>query len=139
MTGIDAMLLARRMDRLMRRLNAAFHQRAEPLDTDKVGPLGGMVIMALADLGPTPVSALTAELGRDKSQMTRLIQMLERKGYVVRSSHPEDKRVSVMALTERGEAFTAQMRVILAEVAGDLLGSLSEGERAAFMESLGKI
>ncbi|MEM9855045.1 MAG: MarR family transcriptional regulator [Pseudomonadota bacterium] len=139
MTPQDIQLLARRLDRLMRRLNAALHPRAQAMDKEKVGALGGMVLMELADRGPLPLAVLSAEMGRDKSQMTRLVQMLEGKGHVARSADAKDRRVSLIALTPRGEAFVRDVEMILGEVLEEILSPLGEAERRAFLANLGKL
>lgn len=45
---------------------------------------------------------------RDKGSLTRLIQSMERKGYVVRRTSEEDARMNMVAITDQGrDAFNA--------------------------------
>ncbi|MEM1284315.1 MAG: MarR family transcriptional regulator [Pseudomonadota bacterium] len=138
-TKARAALLAHQMDRLTRRMEAGIHQRAEPVDVDRVGPLGGMALLALQEIEPAPIQGLVAMMRRDKSQMTRLIQMLERKGYVERHACATDGRVSLMRLSDKGRDFVGAMQAIMADVIGDLLKPLDPQEREQLTQMLQKI
>ncbi|MGD1887608.1 MAG: MarR family winged helix-turn-helix transcriptional regulator [Cohaesibacteraceae bacterium] len=138
-TLASATLLAHQMDRFTRRMEAGIHQRAEPVDVDRVGPLGGMALLALHEIEPAPIQSLVAMMRRDKSQMTRLIQMLERKGYVERHACATDGRVSLMRLSDKGRDFVGAMQAIMADVIGDLLKPLDPQEREQLTQMLQKI
>ena len=131
--------LATRIDRLMRRLHAGIHARAPAFDPERVGPLGGMALMAISDDQPISIQALTQHMARDKVQMTRLIQTLERKGFLVRDVSAVDARVSLLTLTGKGEAFVTAIKATLAEVLDEVLGPVSEDERDQLVAILGKV
>lgn len=128
--------LARALDRLMRRVEAGVHLRASAIDADRIGPLGGMVLLTLADLGAVPVQTLVAMSGRDKSQITRLVQMLEGKGAVTRRRSAEDGRISLIALSDKGTRMVADLRRIMASVVDEMLAPLPEAERAALARTI---
>ncbi len=128
--------LARALDRLMRRVEAGVHLRASAIDADRIGPLGGMLLLTLADLGAVPVQTLVATSGRDKSQITRLVQMLEGKGAVTRQRSPEDGRISLIALSQKGVRLVHDLRRIMKEVVDELLAPLPEMDRAALARAL---
>ena len=95
--------------------------------------------MAVADEGSVSIAALTADMGRDKSQMTRLVQMLEGKGLIVRAADPTDRRVSVLSLTPEGRDFVQRIEVVLSETLDDVLAPLSAEERTQFARLVAKL
>ena len=109
--------LAHLLDRLMRRIQAGLHADAVAVDVDRIGPLGGMLLLSLQEIEPAPIQKLVALMGRDKSQMTRLIQMLEGRGYLQRQPSPSDGRVSLLRLTPKGSAFVGEISNLMPEVA----------------------
>ena len=123
--------IAKNMDRLMRRIDAAIHKRAVVLDTDKVGQLGGLVLLAIAELHPVTMQDLVRHVGRDKSQMTRLVQMMEMKGVIARTPSPTDGRVTLLHPTEKGCAFVSTIRALMSEVIDEVLAPLPAKARAA--------
>ena len=128
--------LAFQIDRLMRRIQAGLHPQAMEFDVERVGPFGGMVIMALNEHQPVSVLALGHALGRDKAQMTRTIQMLERKEMVVRETSESDGRVSLIRLTDKGAAFAVEIQRVLTTVLDDVLQPLSNQNRTQFEAAL---
>ena len=135
----SASQIAHQVDRFMRRIEAGIHERAEPVDVDRVGPLGGMALLALQEIEPAPIQKLVLVMRRDKSQITRLVQMLEKKGYVERLACSTDGRVSLLRLSDKGKGFVGTMQAIIADVIGDILEPLGAGEREQFASLLRKI
>jgi len=127
----DSYEIAKNMDRLMRRIDAALHKRAAALDTDKIGQLGGLVLLAIAELHPVTMQDLVRHVGRDKSQMTRLVQMMEMKGVIARTPSPTDGRVTLLHPTEKGCAFVGTIRTLMSEVIDEVLAPLPARDRAA--------
>jgi DNA-binding MarR family transcriptional regulator len=58
--------------------------------------------------GPTRLTALAAAEGISQPAMTQLIQRLERHGLVERLSDPDDRRATLLTVTEVGRALLAQ-------------------------------
>ena len=80
-------------------------------------------------------SFLAVVTERDKGSLTRLIQSLEKKGYIKRTTSKEDNRVNQVELTTKG-------REILAETKPLMMGffsSLQEGISAKEMELATKV
>lgn len=127
------------VDRFMRRIVAGLHSKALQVDTERVGPLGGMVLLTLADIQPAPIHQLVEQVGRDKSQMTRLIKSLEEKGMIERLPCPEDGRVSLLKMTEKGQSFVVSIKEILSSVVDVVLEPISESERRGLIDVLRKI
>ncbi|MEL6436083.1 MAG: MarR family transcriptional regulator [Pseudomonadota bacterium] len=130
--------LARTVDAFMRRLHAGIHAEAIERDKERVGPIGGMVLMAIEEFQPTPIHQLVEHLGRDKSQMTRIIQQLEGKALIRRAPSEQDGRSSVVALTPKGACVVRDLQSIVGEVLNDLLEPLQANERAELLRLLKK-
>jgi MarR family transcriptional regulator, 2-MHQ and catechol-resistance regulon repressor len=78
---------------------------------------------ALARRGGLTLNELAGHLYLDKSTASRVIDALERKGYVERSPHPRDGRAVLLVVTEAGQALYRTIRVdLLAEEKALLAG-----------------
>ncbi|MEO0402610.1 MAG: MarR family transcriptional regulator [Pseudomonadota bacterium] len=131
--------IAKHIDRFMRKFDAATHARATQIDNDKIGQLGGLVLLSIADLHPVSLQELVKALGRDKSQMTRLVQMLELKGVIARKPSPTDGRVSLLHPTEKGCALVAGLRQLMSEVVDEIVAPLPAEERDTLARLLRKL
>lgn len=68
--------------------------------------------LALYFLGqeePMSQSELAEKMGIKGSTVTRLIDRLEREGYVVRQKEPDDRRVTMIVLTDKGSQFREEL------------------------------
>ncbi|MEM9462136.1 MAG: MarR family transcriptional regulator [Myxococcota bacterium] len=131
--------IAEHLERVMRRIDAGLHERVPRIDTERVGPLGSIVLMRLAHIEPAPIQALVTQMGRDSSQMTRAIRSLETKGLVLRQTDPDDRRVRLLSLTAKGRAFVEQTRDIMSELVEEILEPLCARDQerlAALLEKL---
>jgi len=71
---------------------------------------------ALIRRGPITLGEVAAELYLDKSTASRVVDALERKGYVARSPHPQDRRAVLLEPTDSGRTLERTIREsILAE------------------------
>lgn len=64
--------------------------------------------------GPLAMHELTARLSTEKPYTTLVVDDLERRGYVRRSVHPDDRRSKIVTLTPAGVAAAEQAERILA-------------------------
>jgi len=128
-------------------LISMIHDRAGELiraELDRRGPAGlvpshGAILAMLFAHGPLPMNALAQGIGRRKNTVTTLVRKLEDAGFVQRSTDPADSRVTMVALTDRGEAF----RTDFAETSGRLLakvwGDMDQARRRELVVGLEKI
>ena len=137
--AVNSFEIAHQVDRLMRRIEAGLHGKAVVIDTDRVGPFGGMVLLTLAEMEAAPVHRLVGRMGRDKSQMTRAIKTLEAKGMIARHACSDDGRVSLLSLTAKGRSFVQDIGVILSGVIDDILEPLTPQERQSLLQVLKKL
>ena len=123
----------------MRRIHSGLNARADAFDNHQVGPHGGILLLTLSEMEPVPLQDLARRLARDRAQITRAVQSLERKGLIERRALPEDGRVSLLVLTDEGRTTIQTIETALAEVVGEILSPLPEGERVRFKGLLGRI
>ncbi len=132
-------LLALNIDRLMRRIHAELQPRAADFDHHQVGPLGGMLLLTIGERGSVDIQSVVAALGRDKSQISRLIQRFERKGLLTRETSPTDGRVSLLSLTKSGRDQVESIKDVLTVIVDGLFNGLSRDEKAMFAAILERV
>ena len=91
-------------------------------------------VSALATLdrtGPRRITDLAASEGVTQPSVTTLVTTLTKAGYVERRSDPNDKRVVVVAITEKGTAYLRERRAKHTQIVENALGDLSADELAA--------
>ena len=130
---------------LMEQLHAvmfAFRSEMRRAVQESGHSLNGMEVRALlwiaAHAGAT-ARELALHSGRDKAQLTRVIQQLEAAGLLSRAADADDRRVQRLALTAAGEALVASLRRERQAVAARMLGKLSAADRAQLSELLARL
>jgi len=86
---------------------------------------------ALARGGSMTLGALAGELMLDKSTTSRVVETLERKGYLRRTPHPEDARALRIDLTARGRALSTRIEHELVAEERAVIADLDPGVRRA--------
>ena len=123
----------------MRRFHANLHPRAQVVDEEKVGPIGGMILIAISENNPMTAQQIGTLLGRDKSQVSRVVGLLEKKGLIERIADEDDARSSTLHLSEAGTFQVAAFSGVMVETTKDLVGHLSREEVEQFSALLSKI
>lgn len=85
------------------------------------------------------LSDLVSHSGRDKAQLTRLIQGLRQKGLLEARADEADRRSSRLSLTEEGLKVQRSLQRHGARVAEAALAGLSEDERKQLMGMLARV
>ena len=88
--------------------------------------------------GPMRMSELTVRLRTDKPYTTLVVDDLERRGLVVRSVHPDDRRCKIVTNTPAGQEMAELAESILARPPQRLL-ALDQEELALLERVLGKV
>lgn len=104
--------------------------------------LNGMEVRMFLHIARHPgvtASALVAGSGRDKAQVTRLVQQLEQAALVRRETDPCDRRVQRLFLSEEGLQLHGHLQRQRQAVGARLLGKLSAEEQAQLGALLAKI
>jgi DNA-binding MarR family transcriptional regulator len=107
-----------------------------------VPPSGGLSMTAAATLaglerlGPERLTVLAAREGVSQPAMTQLITRLEETGLARREASPDDGRVVLVAITDKGSATLAGRRAVRSERLGAILAELNPGHREALAAAL---
>ena len=81
--------------------------------------------------GPRRITDLAASEGVAQPSMTALVSSLERSGHVSRGSDPNDRRASLVTLTDRGRDYVLHRRATGADSVASVLDDLTQSERDA--------
>ena len=90
-------------------------------------------LMALHGNPGLDQARLAEVIGYDRATIGGVVQRLERKGLLVRTTDPEDRRARHLALTTEGEALRQMLEPLVAQVQERILAALSPHEQATFM------
>ncbi|MFC5752461.1 MarR family winged helix-turn-helix transcriptional regulator [Actinomadura rugatobispora] len=94
---------------------------------------------ALASLrAPVPMRELATMLACDASNVTGIVDGLERRGLVERRPDPRDRRVKQLVLTEEGERRRAALDAHIAKTAGEVF-DLPERDQEALRDLLSRL
>lgn len=91
-------------------------------------------LQALARGGTMTQGTLARELFLDKSTTSRVVETLERKGYVDRRAHPDDARAMQIRLTAKGRALHVRIEERLIDEDRRLIEELTPDVRRAATE-----
>lgn len=98
-----------------------------------------LILKRLARLGPMSATELARSVELDGGAMTRQLDQLERKGYLRRCPHEQDRRALRIELTKEGSALWNQLTDCNEYVLGAAQRSLSETERERLHDYLGRV
>ena len=76
---------------------------------------------------------------RDKSSLARLLSKMEKKKYILRKQHLEDKRVNQVFLTDEGRSVYKQAKVVLKELICSMEKDISQTEKKQLVNILKKV
>jgi DNA-binding MarR family transcriptional regulator len=75
----------------------------------------------------------------EKASAGRLVDRMERKGWVVRRADPADRRIKRIHLTREAERVHARMWIVAQATVDDALADLARGERAQLTRLMGRV
>lgn len=79
------------------------------------------------------------EFSITRSTVTNILQLMERKGYILRESVPQDARLKRLVLTDAGAQANEKVLLSLRQTDAFVEGLLTEEEREEMMRLLGKL
>lgn len=104
-----------------------------------ITPIQFGVLAVLESQGELDQITLAQRLALDASTSGSTLERVEKKGWIVRRVHDEDKRRRLVSLTDEGRALLVALRDDVETVQHRLLDSLDPKERAIFMRLLAKL
>ena len=135
----DNQSLAHELDRVMRKIDAQMHKSMPAVDTGRIGPMGGLLLMQLDAMQPCNIQTLATAMGRDNSQLTRLTRDLEAKGVIKRERSQSDRRATLLSLTDQGATFLREAKAVLNAVVEDVAKDLSKEDSSRLIGLLRKL
>jgi DNA-binding MarR family transcriptional regulator len=131
----DAAALPFLLLRASSRLVDGIQDRMARRGYDDVRPAHGFAFTLIAGGGAT-AGQLAEHLGVTKQAAAQMVQELEAKGYVTRSTDPADRRAKRVVLTARGRACTRAAERAAAEELAPWLDALGPRATAALTRAL---
>jgi DNA-binding MarR family transcriptional regulator len=98
-----------------------------------------LILKRLAMLGPMSATELARSVDLDGGAMTRQLDQLERKGYLRRRPHEQDRRALRIELTDTGDALWQQLTGCNERVLAAAQRSLDETEREQLLGYLERV
>jgi len=104
-----------------------------------VSPGQSHALERLAAHGPMTLNEFAASLFLEKSSASRLVDGLQRKGYVKREVHPDNGRALQVSLTARGRVLFEKIERDLIQERRQVLTGLGPEERRVLIRSIAKL
>jgi DNA-binding MarR family transcriptional regulator len=100
----------------------------------------GIIILAtLHRLGPLRLSDLAADIGLDRSTISRQVAAVVRSGYVQKMEDVADARASLLTLTPRGQAARKKLADAWGDIVIELLADWTPDDQAQLGRLLGRL
>jgi len=101
--------------------------------------LSQIVVLSSVPAMGTTMSSLSFRIGVDNSTLTRLINVLENKGLVQKTSNPEDKRSTIVRLTKLGEENVKMIEFNIKRSSKDVVNTFSSLEKGTLIDIFNKL
>ena len=113
---------------------AKLRQMEVPLTPEQL-----ILIDLLWNQGSMSQQQLADQMQKDKNSVTKLVDALERKGFVVREQNRQDRRSNTLVLTEKAEALKHGAKQKGISILDEMLVGISEEELRSFLVTLHKL
>ena len=129
-----------RMVELLWSFTPAYQRWSESLLVEKgLSPQRLRILSSIHERGPRIMSDLKKELGVTATNVTALVDSLEKDGLVVRRRHPTDRRATVIELSDKVMTQLSPRCTEYKEQVAELFSDLSDNECKAFVKTLEKL
>lgn len=98
-----------------------------------------MLIDLLWNHGEMSQQQLADLMHKDKNSVTKLVDAIERKGFVVRQQNRHDRRSNTLVLTERANQLKPGAKQKGISILDQMLEGINENELRMFLETLRKL
>ena len=98
-----------------------------------------MLIDLLWNHGEMSQQHLADQMQKDKNSVTKLVDAIERKGFVVRQQNLNDRRSNTLVLTEKANQLKPGAKQKGISILGQILEGIDEEELRAFLTTLRKL
>ena len=114
------------------------HDRLSELGFGDIRPAHGFMFKCITPNGATGIE-LAEYLGITKQAVSKMVDYLEKSGYVMRKAHPTDKRGKIIVLTERGWLVVKAKEKILTEIEQRWIENIGAERMQMLKEDLTKL
>jgi DNA-binding MarR family transcriptional regulator len=122
------MIIGKMMGRIAKVLKRRLSEEEITITLEQLG-----LLHAISENKEEVVQQDMADLmNKDKSAILRLIDSLEKKGLVVRTNDPQDRRKNVLVVTQLGESTIAKVFEITTELNKKLVEGISQSDIDTF-------
>lgn len=126
------------LDRTARRVKQ-YAQRKFKLEDFDITVDQWLILKNLSENELVSQAEMAQVLFKDQPTLTRIIDLLAKKGYVERAPHPNDRRSFRLVLTPAGAAKVAELKPKVSEIRQKAWENLNEGDFEEFKRILNKI
>lgn len=98
-----------------------------------------MLIDLLWNQGAMTQQQLADQMQKDKNSVTKLVDAIERKGFVIRQQNADDRRSNILVLTEKAEMLKPGAKQKGISILDHMLDGISEDELHNFLATLRKL
>ncbi|MBU3089802.1 MarR family transcriptional regulator [Clostridium gasigenes] len=114
------------------------HDRLSELGFEDIRPTHGFMFTYINPDGATGIE-LAEYLGITKQAVSKMVDYLEKSGYVMRKTHPTDKRGKIIVLTERGLLVMKAKEEILTDIEQRWIENIGAKQMQMIKEDLMKL
>lgn len=98
-----------------------------------------MLIDLLWNIGPMTQQEVADMMQKDKNSVTKLVDAIEKKGFVVRKQSIQDRRSNILMLTEKAQELKPDAKKKGIDILEEMLTGISEEELHTFLSTLKKL
>ena len=98
-----------------------------------------LLIDLLWNQGPMSQQQLADQMQKDKNSVTKLVDAIERKGFVMRQQNASDRRSNTLVLTEKALELRDHAKQKGISILDEMLEGISEAELRSFLSTLNKL
>ncbi|HSX08282.1 MAG TPA: MarR family transcriptional regulator [Candidatus Saccharimonadales bacterium] len=112
----------------------AKHSLIQLAETHDLAIMQLYTLCTLEDSKPSPMNTISCVLGCDASNVTGIIDRLFKQGYIERQENPQDRRVKMIALTEKGKELKYTLLSKIQQHSSTALGNLNADQKRQLQE-----
>jgi len=113
-----------------------FLEECAPLD---ITPVQYAALVAVRDNPGIDATRLSALVAFDRSTLGNVLERMETKGLILRTSDKQDKRVKILHLSPKGAATLKEVEPLARRAQERILGPLATADREIFMRMLSQL
>lgn len=126
--------------RIREQANLLIEQELRNVNIAGILPAHGSILYFLfGRSSPVAMKEIVEKVGRVKSTVTGMVNTLEQYGYVEKFQSPDDGRVMLVQLTEKGKSIRPEVDMISETVIEKTYGTMPAADREKLVELLAQI